>query len=137
VACPQFYQTPSRLVGMLMKTMADLKLHPAGIQNFPAPIWRWLTRVQDGEMQFETIQDPLKICYYLKWIQHFVIKFGEDAVFKADFGSRPEVKDDEKQIRAEVEEKFREVLSRHPKVVQARTLDGPSDSESAADENRN
>jgi hypothetical protein len=123
MAAPEFYQTPSRLVGMLLKTMGDLKLHPSGIQNFPAAIWRWLTRVQDGSMPLTTINCPIESCWNLKWIQHMVNKYGETAVFAKDFLERPEVQADEKEIRSEVQKRFLEVLNRHPNVRQAATVE--------------
>lgn len=126
---PDFYQTPAKLVTMLMGTMEKLRIDPSGMANFPAGVWRWLTHVRDGEKSFSFLENPIELLWNLQWIQYMVNKYGEEQVFEKGFTEREAVRRDEKLIQEDVEKRFRLVLARHPtlhSVVELAT-DGETD----------
>lgn len=134
----EFYQSPRILVTMLLKTMADLKIDPSAVQNFPAGIWRWMTRIREGEIGFDFIQHPLTLCFHLKWIVWMVNKYGEEGRFVDDpesgekkfrpgvwdkgFMDSKEVLADELKIREGVEFRFRQILNNYPELIKRVTL---------------
>lgn len=107
---PEIYISPCRLVRTFLETMGKAGVNPRIIDNFNADILFWMDEITKGKYTFDTIENPLKQIFSMRWILEATQRYKEKDLYIKDFQNTPEVREHIKDLKQRIETMFHAIF---------------------------